>query len=66
MSVPSNVYTISDDKNPVRERPESSNAGFGRPDSFMPTHRGDNDLRYYRLSKFGCAGSGHGDTSKTI
>ena len=49
MSVSSIVYTMPDDKNPVRGRPESSNAGFGRPessnagfgrpDSFMPTHR---------------------------
>ena len=39
VSVPSVVYTMPDDKSPVRRRPESSNAGFGRPDSFMPTHR---------------------------
>ena len=38
MSVPSIVYTMLDDNSPVRGRPESSNAGFGRPDSFMPTH----------------------------
>ena len=39
MPVPSIVYTIPDNMSPVRGRPESSNAGFGRPDSFMPTHR---------------------------
>ena len=39
MSVPSIVFTMPDDKSPERGRPESSNAGFGRPDYFMPTHR---------------------------
>ena len=39
MSVPAIVYTMPDDKSPVRGRPESSNVGFGRPDSFMPTRR---------------------------
>ena len=39
MPVPSIVYSMPDNKRPVRGRPESSNAGFGRPDSFMPTHR---------------------------
>ena len=38
MSVSSIVYTMLDDKSPVRGRPESSKAGFRRPDSFMPFH----------------------------
>ena len=46
VSVPSIVYTMPDDKSPVQGRPEWSNAGFGRPDSFMPIHRGSAVLKH--------------------
>ena len=32
-------FILKVDQCPVQGRPESRNTGFGRPDSFMPTHR---------------------------
>ena len=62
---PISFFILKVDQSPVRGRPESRNAGFGRPDSFMPTHRatgpGNSGDVYFSLCKVRVYARHYGD-----